>query len=181
MTTDIKMCDEPGCEKAAVVSYVWEWGQGGSCCLEHQVVHTQRAAALKRRVTFTPLNPGAPPPIERSERVRLTAERLAAEEELSEVKARGLELYQSNVKLTAEVQRLTLMVRELRAQLQDAREDRDLAIGERNSRTAELADAVDELDRIKRLVEASATVPVGATVAGLPPGPVDPELPTRVD
>lgn len=58
--------------------------------------------------------------MERSERTKLKAEALVLEEELSEAKVRGADMFRENVKLSAQVQALTVQKRELEAQIADA-------------------------------------------------------------
>lgn len=141
-----KYTDQP-----AVASFVWAWGETGFCCPRYQLELTQIAESLSRTVSFAPLGNAAEIPMERSERTKLKAECLVLEEEVSELKVRGLDMYRENVKLTASVQAYSVRQRELEAQLRDAQivnarlEEKLLA------RDAEHGEMVDELSRLRTL------------------------------
>lgn len=147
----IQICDRD-CEKPAAFSYVWEWGEHGVCCPEHQAVLQQTAQNLGRTITFTALAL-APAPLQRDERVRLIAEKLAAEAELEEVKKNHADLYNDGVKLTNQVQSLTTRKAALELQLKDL----DRKNTELDARCQELeavqADQIAELERLRRLVK----------------------------
>ena len=91
--------------------------------------------------------------LQREERVRLRAETLVAQEELGEARARGLELYQQNQNLTRQVQSLTTQLRECEALRKDAVAAADPLRQRLEKTEAELAEAVDELGRLRALVE----------------------------
>ena len=112
-------CGESGCESVATVSYAWDWGATGVVCGKHAAALTQLQDSLQRRVSIAPIQKAGPLPLERDERTRLTALGLVLEEELKEAKDRGLALYRENVALAGQVQRLTVLEREARAQLSD--------------------------------------------------------------
>jgi len=151
MATNV--CDQPGCSEEATHSYTWEWGTSGVCCGKHQFTLQQTAQNIARSIQFAPITPGATPPLQREERVRLKAESLVLAEELSEAKARGLDLYRQNGLLTQQVQALTTRNREADAQIKDLtavagpREERVLKL------EAENAELSDEVSRLRVLLD----------------------------
>lgn len=148
----IAICDAPGCGKPATHTYTWDWGQTGYCCAQHQQHQNGLQANLKRRVTFTALASAIAPALTRPERTQLISERLAAEAELDEVKTRGIEIYNQNTELTRQVQSLRLRSEEREAQLRDAN-GKALELEEKLvSREAELAEAVQEVQRLRALI-----------------------------
>jgi hypothetical protein len=149
---EIALCDHEGCSKPAKFSYTWEWGASGKCCETHQFVLNQTAGNISRQINFVPLDSGIAPPIQRDERIAMHARALTLEAELQEGQLRGLELYNQNTQLTAQVQSLTVGKRELEAQLEAARRDLQ-TLG------AELS---DEAGRLRTLVRREP-----------PPGAVD--------
>jgi hypothetical protein len=177
-TPGIPICDRD-CDKAAVFAYVWAWGESGVCCAEHAAVLQQVAGNLGRSITLTSLVT-APQPLQRDERVRLIAEKLAAEAELEEVKKSGADLYNDNHKLTLQVQSLTTRKTALELQARDS----DRKAAELDARCQELeavnADQLQELERLRRLVKfanpseppsSPAPTPPAAAVLGGPPRP----------
>ena len=150
------ICDDTSCDKPAVAHYAWDWGLTGVCCGIHMALAAQKQESLSRRVTFAPLIAAGPAPLMRDERVRLTAEAMVLREELDEAKARGLDLYRENVKITGQVQSLTVRGRERDAQLADARAEIELLkeeLAKRDSEHGDLADEVDRLRTLERFVE----------------------------
>ena len=171
---DAPLCDKQGCQERAVFSYTWDWGQHGVCCAKHQVELAQTSKQLERGVQFVALSAGAAPPVERAERIALISGKLAAEAELDEAKLRGVELYNQNTQLIAQVQSLTLRAREREAQL--TARNAELAEAESNlrQRDAQLADALDELGRLRVLVARPAVGGGGGGSPVLEPGVVTP-------
>lgn len=162
---DQKRCDVDGCSEPAVFTYAWDWGQVGQCCAQHLVLLQQKSGQLNRQLMATPLAPSSPPPLERDERCKLVARALVLEEELTEAKLRGLELYRKNGELTQQVQTLTLREREAKAQITDGM--RRVAVLEerleqRDREHAELVHEVERLSTIASFVEgmAAAALPV---------------------
>lgn len=151
VSADHPKCDD--CDEPATHSYTWDWGASGFCCAKHQQLRQQQAGNLQRNVSFAVISSTATAPLQREERVRLKAEALVAQEELSEAKGRGLELYQQNQRLTAQVQSLTVQLRECESLRADAVAAAEPLRQQLEKTRVELADAVDELGRLKVLVE----------------------------
>lgn len=150
ISADHPKCDD--CEAPASHSYTWDWGQSGFCCPQHQALRQQQAGNLGRSCSFAVVSSTATAPLQREERVRLRAETLVAQEELSEAKARGLELYQQNQNLTRQVQSLTVQLRECEELRKDAVAAAQPLREQLEETRAALAEAVDELGRLKALV-----------------------------
>lgn len=148
----IVMCDEPGCNAVAVVAYRWDWGKAGHVCAAHQAQYSQRQSNLKRTVTFTPIAPAAAAALTRTERTKLIAEKLSAEAECDEVKARGVELYNQNADLARQLGSLRIRHTECEAQLKDAAVRVAQLEVKLTEREGELAEAVTEIGRLKALV-----------------------------
>jgi len=150
---DVTMCDSEGCKKIATHTYNWDWGQQGICCAEHQTIHTQLAGTLKRGVNFAVINPNASVPLVRDERIRFRAQVMTLEEEIKEVRIRAQEMYKSNQKLVGQVQRLSLVEKELKAQVKDATETELGAMQKLEERETQLAEASEELSRLRMIVD----------------------------
>src|SRR4051812_42520742 len=103
------------CAQQAVWGYLWEWGEGGVCCAEHGQLMQQMQESLGRRVTLSQLMAPAPAALTRDERTLLLAAKLSAEAEADDLKLRGLELYNENVKLSRQVSMQDLREKEMRA------------------------------------------------------------------
>jgi seryl-tRNA synthetase len=144
-------CAEGTCEDPAVFAYTWDWGQAGACCARHQVELVQRSKSLRRHVQFTVIAPGAAPPVQREERVRLIAEKLTAQEELKEAQMRGAEMLRQNQQLAQQVQVLTARERERDAQLKQARAELGEQRGIADRLAAESAELADEVSRLRVL------------------------------
>ncbi len=157
-------CDQTGCKSDAVFSYMWDWGQKGVCCAQHQFLLQQSSEPLQRRVNFAPLAAAAVAPITRDERAKLKGEVYAAEAEIVDLKARGSLLYSENTALTRQVQAKTVRLRETELQLEEA--NRELAaLRDRVDREdAERGELVDELQRLRSLEK--FTVGQGGVAAG---------------
>lgn len=149
---EIALCDHAGCGKPAKFAYTWEWGETGKCCETHQFTLNQTAGNLARTITFQPLVPDGPPPLLRDERTQLLARAISAESEVDDVKARALELYNQNVRLTQQLQSLTVQHREVTEQLSDARAEVEKCAVELVQRRSENGDLHDELSRLRCLV-----------------------------
>jgi chromosome segregation ATPase len=158
----VPLCDRDGCEQPAVFAYTWEWGEHGKCCEHHRFLLQQAAGNIERRITISALQPDAPAPLERPERIQLTARALTAEAETTDAKARGLELYRQNTLLTTQLQALTVRHREAEAQLQDARARMADLSAELERRTAEAGNIHDELSRLRALVPSAADLELDA-------------------
>lgn len=175
----LRLCSTPGCDKLAVVAYRWEWGEEGMACAEHGATLQQTAANISRTVAVSALQPAGPVPLERSERIQLLATQMTLEAELSDTKARGLELYRENVALARNVQLLTLRDREAQAQLLDAGQrqaELQSKLDEVEGECAELAEEVGRLRTLAKFVdEETAPKPLGGgaspTGGGWPPSP----------
>lgn len=140
--SEVVLCGE--CDKAAVARYRWPWGDEGACCAEHQFLLNQKAGNLQQTCLFSPLTPPAAP-LGRDERTQLHAARLAAEDELKEVQARGRQLHEQSEARGLELRRslarvavLEAQVSELSSQLEQAQRDRDDAQIKLNETTDEL-------------------------------------------
>lgn len=139
------------CDKPATVAYRWEWGEEGLACPEHAATLQQTAGNLNRTIAISPLAPLTPQPLERSERIQLHATILTLEAELGDAKARGLELYNSNVALSRDVQLLSMREREAKAQLQDAASRESVLRAKVDEVEGENAELVEELTRLRTL------------------------------
>lgn len=148
----IPVCDR-GCTKPAAFSYAWSWGETGVCCVEHQFLMNQTANQIERTIQFSQLVATGPAPLDRPERIRLKSEIYALEAENGDLKARGLDMYRLNERLTSQVQALTVRGRETEAQLRDASREIDRLACELAKRDAEHGNIVDELDRLRTLAQ----------------------------
>lgn len=148
----IALCDQEGCKQPAKFKYMWEWGVGGVCCETHQFTLNQTAGNISRSIQFQQLDAGAPVPLGRDERIQLIARALTLDAELAEAKLRGLEMYNHNVSLTAQVHSLTTVKRELEAQLKDAHGELIKMDAELTRRRAENAELADEAGRLRVLM-----------------------------
>lgn len=162
------VCDQTDCKEDATHSYTWEWGQSGVCCAKHQFTLQQTAENLSRKIQFAPISPGATPPLQRDERVRLKAEALVLGEELAEAKARGLDLYRQNGLLTQQVQALTVRNREADAQIADLRATLAPTAERIQKLEAENGNLSDELSRLRVLLDMPSE---SRTSRGLGPAP----------
>lgn len=159
MSEAITLCDQSETPEPATHSYVWEWGASGTCCARQVPILQQTATNLGRSITFGVLTSGATPPLQRDERVKLKAESFVLAEELSEAKARGLDMYRQNTLLTSQVQALTVRNREAEAQKKDAIAARDEMDQRLKALESENASLTDELGRLRVLVDVSETQP----------------------
>lgn len=148
-------CDQAGCGKPAVFTYLWDWGQQGVCCAHHQLLLQQTSEPLQRKVSFSPLLAPGPVPMTRDERARLKGEVYAAEAEIEDLKGRGLDLYRENTKLATQVQALTVRGRESEAQLKDASVRITQLEQQLQDKDAEHGGLVDEVERLRTLTKFS--------------------------
>jgi septal ring factor EnvC (AmiA/AmiB activator) len=151
--TIIHMCDQTGCKEPAKFAYTWEWGESGKCCGTHQFVLNQTAGNIERKIQFVPLDSGIAAPMQRDERIAMHARALTLEAELVEAQVRGLELYNQNVQLTAQVQALTVGKRELEAQVKRFAEEIQAVGHELEARKAEVGELGDEAGRLRVLIQ----------------------------
>lgn len=151
VSADHPKCDE--CDAPASHSYTWEWGQSGFVCPTHQALKAQQAVNLSRACSFGVVSSTATAPLQREERVRMRAETLVAQEELAEAKTRGLEMYRQNQQLTQQVQSLKVQLRECESLRTDAVAAAEPMRKEIERLRIELAEATDEIGRLKVLVE----------------------------
>lgn len=149
----IKLCDEPGCGERATHSFITPWSNG-DVCAKHQRLKAQRMQNLKRQVTFGVIVDTAPKPLRREERVQFRASIMTLEEEIKEVRIRAEEMYRNNQKLVAQVQRLSMVENELKAQVSDAKVDVESAQLMVLEREEQLAEASEELNRLRVLFNA---------------------------
>lgn len=148
------------CDQPAQVSYVWPWGEKGLACVTHLQGLQQTAANLGRELTIAPLAASAAPaPMTRDERILLHAKVLTLEAEVEEVKQRGLALLQDNEQLSRTATTAELRQREYKAQLDDANDKLAQAQHELQERTADLAVATDELQRLRTIQSFQPSVP----------------------
>lgn len=163
------LCNIDGCGEVATHSYVWAWGEAGYCCPKHVAILQQKAAQLKRTITFTALQPGAPSQITRDERTQLIAAKLAAEGETEDVKARNRDLYGANRQLTAEIVRMRTQLQQAESQNQDIAAELEQVTKEKMAALKESADAINEVARLQGILHARE---VGAEVPTTrePPG-----------
>jgi len=146
--------NEEPCKAPATHGYLWDWGETGCACPRHVGELQQLAGNLGRNVTFTSLDPHAPAPMQRDERVRMNATILTLEAELAEAKQRGLEMYQQNAQLAGQAQAATLRSREAQSQLDDASEDLADERDRADRALAELAEHNDEVQRLRAILDA---------------------------
>lgn len=151
VSKDHPKCDE--CDAPASHSYTWDWGKSGFVCPLHQTLKAQQAGNLSRGCAFAVVSSTATAPLQREERVRLRAETLVAQEELAEAKTRGLEMYRQNQQLTQQLQSLKVQLRECESLRTDAVAAAEPMRKEIERLRTEIAEATDEIGRLKVLVE----------------------------
>jgi hypothetical protein len=155
MTTEVVLCGE--CNEPAVARYRWPWGDEGTCCATHQFLLNQKAGNLSQTCQFSPINPPLPP-LGRDERTQLHAARLAAEDELREVQARGRQLHEQCEKRGAELIAKHARVQTLEG-LVKATEERLARVElERDEALSKLASTTDELELVKGLLPKEETL-----------------------
>ena len=132
-----------GCNGQALYSYVWDWGESGVCCESLRFILNQKAARLNRRCTITPLDPGAPSPITRDERVVYNARILALQDELTETQARALTVSEAHREVCAQLQTTVSQYEILRSELEGHR-----------TREAALAQALTDAEKAQTTAQA---------------------------
>lgn len=124
--TEVVMCDR-NAEQSAVWSYSWEWGENGVCSSESRNLLEQTARNLKRRISFAPLINLGEPPLERTERASLKGSIYALEEEIAELKARGVAMYTELGTLRSDGRLLALREKEANRQVEDLKARLEMA------------------------------------------------------
>ena len=152
------------CHEPAVASYVWPWGEEGLCCATHRPLLAQVEKNTKRRVSLAMLNPGAPLPMTHDERVAHHAQRLALEEELSEARARGVELHKAH-------QDLVRQLRTAQAQIGTLEAAAKVSDGNRAELERELARVRAELGHVVEDLQRERALNAPTADAGLPSFP----------
>lgn len=152
---DTYKCDRDNCGADATFSYAWEWGEKGYCCSLHATLLQQIAGQISRSVMIVPLQRTRPEPLQRDERTRLKATAFVLEEELTEAKNRGLELYRINGQLRGDVQLMKVRNAEADAQLKDAHAEINRLNNDLQKRELEHGEMALEIDRLKTLVSFS--------------------------
>jgi hypothetical protein len=147
------------CGEPATASYMWGWGETGTCCARHQFLLAQLAKPLKRQIQFSALAPSRPAPMLRDERVQLHAQRLAAEEELAESKANYLTLYDQKEALRKELASKAALVSHHEATIKD--QNRELAHLREDLEevVSRLGGAMQELTELRALADALEAKP----------------------
>jgi len=148
----IHLCSFKECNKPATHRFRWEWGEEGTCCFACVALMQQTAANLSRSIQFTTLDANAEPPLQRSERTLLIAGKIAAEQELEEVKSKGHELYQQNVSLAREVQQHLQRSKSLTTQVTEQTAQIEKLATQLADKESELVKQSDELQRLRLLV-----------------------------
>lgn len=150
------MCTQPGCSEPATLTYVWPWGEPGACCAAHRIHVSQKCDALGRgQVSFSTIDPNAVPVLTRDERTQLRAQVLSLQDECTEVKARGVELYKSNTDLANEARRHRVRNTDLEARVKDLEATLAETTKARDQARADLADAQTETQRLDLLLRAT--------------------------
>jgi chromosome segregation ATPase len=124
------------------------------------------AKNLKRQVEFSPL-PVQPAALTLDERTQFHARIIALEEDGKQARARGLELYDSNKKLSEEIRRLRAQTPVLEGTISELRQELELAKRERFEAVADRAEAVAELQRLQDLTPSEEVEALRARVAHL--------------
>lgn len=150
-----KHCDRSDgdvkCTELATLAYGWDWGESGICCAKHAALMQQTASQIGRNVNIYPLPNQAPVQLTRDERTQLHAKALSLETEAEELKARGLELYRINSQQQYTINTLTVQKRELESVVKDLEGTITTLRGQLETRDAEHAELVLELERLRHL------------------------------
>jgi predicted RNase H-like nuclease (RuvC/YqgF family) len=127
------------------MAFAWPWagrpgrveteGDAGFCSARGQQLLVQQGKNMKQVVQFSPLQNAQEPVLDRSERVQLTAARLAAEGETEEVRRRSSQLFDQNVELTRELQTLKTNF----AHVKDVAADREKVLAQVQPEVARLS------------------------------------------
>jgi predicted nuclease with TOPRIM domain len=159
-----KVCDVTG--EPATMSYVWPWGEEGVCSPKGQMLLMQKGQSLERVPMFAPLADAPEPMMERSERTRLIAEKLAAEGETEEVRRRSSRLYDDNVEISRDLAELKArfanqsgILDDVRAELSQAHSDVSRLAAENGRLGLELKAAGGDSSRLEEsLAQLSAAL-----------------------
>jgi len=150
-----------GCTNEAVAQFVWPWGDNGLCCAEHQIVVQQQAHALRQQVSLQALQPGAPLPITREERIAAHATALALGEENAELRATSMDLYRKVEELQASLRTELSKAVALEASLAEARSEVERLRATTGKLRQEAADATTEARRLRTLIPQKLDTPPG--------------------
>lgn len=144
------ICSEEGCNEEALYTYVWPWGQEGSCCGVHRVVVNQRSTQMLDRgeLQFSVIDPNRPKEVSRDERARLRAEILVRDEDIASLKNQVAGLHSSQAKLADEARRLRAANNYLTNEAKHAAEALAKMTTERDQALADLADVTVDRDRL---------------------------------
>lgn len=143
-------CSFDGCTEEALFSYVWAWGENGVCCERHRFILGQQSQRLQRAVTITPLDPGAPKPVTRDERIGYHARVMALEAELQEVQGRGATLSEGVSELKRQLRTSEAQKAALESELQSHRERVADLSGNLAASQQAAAKAQGEVERLTR-------------------------------
>lgn len=148
------VCDE--CGAPAVFAFAFPWsgpGSSGKVCAAHAVTKQQIATNTGRECIISALPPPTNLPLTRDERVKLKAETYALEEECKDLKARGLELYNENTRLTQQLHAATARQNATKHQL----DERDAQLKQTQEALehaqAQLGELQDEASRLRTLAK----------------------------
>jgi len=146
-------CDE--CDAPAAFHYAWPWGESGKVCGTHAAVKQQTAANLGRELTLAALPPPSNEltPLTRSERSKLKGEVYALEAEAEDLKQRGLALYNENVRITSQLQAVTVRHDELKHQVADKTAEAEELTRRLEESDAQRGDLLDEVQRLRTLTK----------------------------
>lgn len=165
-----KHCDrkdgDTQCTELATLAYGWDWGESGICCAKHAALMQQTAAQINRSVNVYPLPNQAPAQLTRDERTQLVAKSIALETEADELKARGLDLYRINSTQQHTINTLTVQKRELEAQTKDLEGTITTLRGQLETRDAEHAELVLEIERLRHLEALFEAAPTKSASSG---------------
>lgn len=145
-------CYVENCKCEPVASFVWPWGEEGLVCSQHRILLQQKAEQLGQACVVTPLNAGAPPPIDLEERTQFHAQILALREDNDRLRTNGMKLFreleerkQAERTLLAEKQALTGRIDQLLEEVERAQKD---AL----AKTEIAASMADELQSLRALL-----------------------------
>lgn len=143
-------CCFDGCDSQALFSFVWAWGDNGVCCERHRFILGQQSQRLARAVTITPLDPGAPKPVTRDERIGYHARVMALEAELQELQGRGATLSEGVSELKRQLRTSEAQRAALESELQAHRERVEALSGSLAASEQAAGKAQGEVERLAR-------------------------------
>ncbi len=129
-------CTIDNCERDASYTFVWPWGDTGSCCQDHVVIVQQKARNARGRfgqVSFTALDPHRPVEITRNERVELQSARLVAEAEAKDAQIRASKLFEANTNLSKELRAMRARAAQYEADIKALRINTEVLVRERDA------------------------------------------------